>query len=106
MREICESKDDLKFFMCELINTHIDSNPEINGDRKKFSNSTNGKISEPLLSRIKNYDIDAVKLDSIIAVFFNLGIDLVFTFELDKIVKSERKSSKVKKSSLSNEPSF
>ena len=106
MREICKSKDDLKFFMCELINTHIDSDPEINGDRKKFSNSTNGKISEPLLSRIKNYDIDAVKLDSIMAVFFNLGIDLVFTFELNKIVKNERRSNKVNKSSLSNEPSF
>lgn len=81
MKETCESKEDLKFFMCEVINEHIENDCLLRGDRKAFSKRTGGSVSEALLSRIKNYDVDSIKLDSIMVVFFNLNIDLVFSFE-------------------------
>lgn len=106
MREICENKDDLKFFMCELINNYIEEDPALKGDRKMFSKSTGGRVSEPLLSRIKKYDIDAVKLDSIMAVFFNLKIDLVFSFEPSSGIKKENQTDFFKKNKPSYNPSF
>lgn len=106
MREVCENKDDLKFFMCELINTHIEDDPLIKGDRKKFSKSTSGNVSEPLLSRIKNYDIDAVKIDAIMVVLFYLKIELALDFDLKQIIKEDNESRITNKNSFSNDPSF